>query len=106
MRLPKFFQIPDTFDPDDRRRRQILNIILLFFIAAGLFSVLVTFSYGDPLMEILRDPDGLLVLLSSTSVVVVFMLLLALNRWERGFVGRMVIRHLLDCNYICFRHTK
>ena len=84
MRLPKFFQIPDTFDPDDRRRRQILNIILLFFIAAGLFSVLVTFSYGDPLMEILRDPDGLLVLLSSTSVVVVFMLLLALNRWERA----------------------
>lgn len=83
MKLPKFVQIPDTFDPDDRRRRQILNIILLFFIVAGMFSVIATFSYGDTLLEIIRDPDGFLVLLSSTSVVIVVALLFALNRWER-----------------------
>ena len=84
MKLPKFVQIPDTFDPDDRRRRQILNIILLFFIVAGMFSVIATFSYGDTLLEIIRDPDGFLVLLSSTSVVIVVALLFALNRWERA----------------------
>ena len=74
MKLPGFLQIPDTFDPDDRRRRQIPNIILSFFIVAGLFSVIATFSYGDTLLKIIRDPDGLLVLLSSTSVVIVFAL--------------------------------
>lgn len=84
MKLLKFMQIPDTFDPDDRRRRQILNIILSFFIGAGLLSVVVTFSYGDSFLEIIRDPDGLLVLSSSTSVVVAFTLLFALNRWERA----------------------
>ena len=84
MKLPKLLQIPDTFDPDDRRRRQILNIILSFFIAAGLFSVIATFSYGDPLIEIIQDPDGLRVLLSSTSVVVAFTILLAINRWKRA----------------------
>ena len=84
MKLPEFMRIPDTFDPDDRRRRQILNIILAFFIVAGLFSVIATFSYGDTLLEIIRDPDGFLVLLSSTSVVIVVALLFALNRWERA----------------------
>ena len=84
MKLPEFMQIPDTFDPDDRRRRQILNIILSFFIVAGLLSVIVTLSYGDTLLEVVQDPDGLLVLLSSTSVVIVFALLSILNRWERA----------------------
>jgi len=83
MRLPKFLQIPDIFDPDDRRRRQILSIILLFFLAGGLFSIIATFSYGDPFVEVIRDPDARLVLLSSTSVVVAFGLLFALNRYYR-----------------------
>ena len=59
MRLPKLLGLPDTFDPDDRRRRQILNIILALFIAGGLVSIIATFSYGDSLMEILYDQDGL-----------------------------------------------
>ena len=37
-----------------------------------------------PLMEIIRDEDGSLILLSSVSVVVVFSLLSLLNRWERA----------------------
>ena len=49
MKLPKLLQLPDTFDPDDRRRRQILNIILALFIAGGLISIIATFSYGDPI---------------------------------------------------------
>ena len=42
MRLPKLLGLPDTFDPDDRRRRQILNIILALFIAGGLISIIAT----------------------------------------------------------------
>jgi len=77
-------QLPDTFDPDARRRRQILNIILAFFIAGGLVSIIATFSYGDSLLEILHDQDGFLILLSGVTVVVVFSLLFFLNRWERA----------------------
>ena len=84
MRLPKFLQIPDTFDPDDRRRRQILSIILSFFIAGGLFSIVTTFSYGDPFLDVICDPDASLILLSSASLVVAFGLLFLLNRYHRG----------------------
>jgi signal transduction histidine kinase len=83
MKLSKLMQLPDTFDPDDRRRRQILNIILVFFILGGIFSITATFSYGDSLEEVLRDQDGFLILLSSVAVVVVFSMLFLLNRWER-----------------------
>lgn len=84
MKLPKFLQIPDTFDPDDRRRRQILSVILSFFVVGGLFSILATFSYGDPFLDIIRDPEGSLILLSSVSVVVAFGFLFALNRFHRS----------------------
>ena len=84
MKLPKLLGLPDTFDPDDRRRRQILNIILALFIAGGLVSIIATFSYGDTLTEIIHDQDGLLILLSSVAVVVIFTLLFLLNRWERA----------------------
>ena len=84
MILPKILKIPDAFDPDDRRRRQILSIILSFFIAGGLFSIIATFSYGDPFLEVIHDPDASLVLLSSVSVVVAFGLLFALNRTYRS----------------------
>ena len=83
MNLPSFLQIPNTFDPDDRRRRQILSVILLFFLAGGFFSIIATFSYGDPFLEVIRDPDARLILLSSISVVIAFGLLFALNRYYR-----------------------
>ncbi len=83
MKFPKLLQLPDTFDPDDRRRRQILNLILALFIAGGMVSIIATFSYGDSFTEIIYDQDGLLILLSSVAVVVVFTLLFLLNRWER-----------------------
>jgi len=84
MKLPKLLGLPDTFDPDDRRRRQILNIILALFIAGGLVSIIATFSYGDSFNEIIHDQDGVLILLSSVAVVVIFTLLFLLNRWERA----------------------
>ena len=84
MKFPKLLELPDTFDPDDRRRRQILNFILALFIAGGLVSIIATFSYGDSFNEIIQDQDGVLILLSSVAVVVIFTLLFLLNRWERA----------------------
>ncbi len=84
MKLPKLLGLPDTFDPDDRRRRQILNLILALFIVGGLVSIIATFSYGDSFMEIIHDQEGALILLSSVAVVVIFTLLFLLNRLERA----------------------
>ena len=84
MKFPKLLELPDTFDPDDRRRRQILNFILALFIAGGLVSIIATFSYGDSFNEIIQDQDGVLILLSSVAVVVIFTFLFLLNRWERA----------------------
>jgi signal transduction histidine kinase len=84
MILPNVLQIADSFDPDDRRRRQILSIILLFFIAGGLFSIVATFSCGDPFLDVIRDPEARLVLLSSVSAVAAFGLLFVLNRYHRA----------------------
>ncbi len=97
MKLPKFLQLPDTFEPDDRRRRQILNIILSLFIAGGFFSIIATFSYGDPFMEVIHDPEASLILISSLSVVVVFLVLFAINRWERtgSLAGWLLVLSLI-----------
>ena len=40
--LKKLFQIPDTFAPDDLRRRQILNVLLLFLAGFDLPVILLT----------------------------------------------------------------
>lgn len=102
MKIAKLLQLPDTFDPDDRRRRQILNIILVFFILGGLFSVIATFSYGDTLSEIVSDGEGSLILMSSVSVVVVFAVLFALNRreWAGNLAGWLFVVSLLVIIYI------
>ncbi len=40
--LKNLFRIPDTFDHDDRRRRQVLNILLIIFMLWGLLNYAVT----------------------------------------------------------------
>ena len=102
MRLPKLLGLPDTFDPDDRRRRQILNLILALFIAGGLVSIIATLGYYDSFMEILQDTEGSLILLSSVAVVVVFSLLFLLNRWQRAgaLAGWLFVLSLIVITYI------
>ena len=41
--LKSLFHIPDTFDPDDRRRRQVLNTLLILFIVGDLAAESLTF---------------------------------------------------------------
>ncbi len=51
--LRNIFRIPDTFDPDDRRRRQILNILListLILIIVGIVGTLLIFVDDITLM--------------------------------------------------------
>jgi signal transduction histidine kinase len=46
--LKNLLRIPDTFDPDDRRRRQILNIVLIIFIISGLLTTTITSIFYSP----------------------------------------------------------
>ena len=48
--LKKLLTIPDTFELDDRRRRQILNVLLLFFGVLSIVDIITTVSlskFGD-----------------------------------------------------------
>lgn len=49
--LKKLLTIPDTFEPDDRRRRQILNILLIvFLVMMSMLHVVITIMFysSDP----------------------------------------------------------
>jgi len=36
--LKRLFTLPNTFDPDDRRRRQVLHVLLIFLVAASVIE--------------------------------------------------------------------
>src|SRR5688572_1409977 len=63
--LKKLFSIPNTFEPDDRRRRQVLNILLvvymLFVLGAIILSLLLIYYPFNPLGS--EDSENLLPLL-------------------------------------------
>ncbi len=58
--LKNLFQIPDTFEPDDHRRRQVVNIMLMIFALMGIIMMIVVLTTsgclfcGDPEMETYR----------------------------------------------------
>jgi signal transduction histidine kinase len=81
--LQNLFRIPDTFDPDDRRRRQILNILIVVFIMFSLLGIIViireaccNFDPNEP-MDL-----GFLFLVTIFSLIV-FIVLLFANRSHR-----------------------
>jgi signal transduction histidine kinase len=69
--LKNIFSIPDTFDPDDHRRRQIINLasITIIFIAflIGVLSLLVIYYDLDPNGSIAEE--ALIIPIISTIVV-------------------------------------
>jgi len=89
--LQDLFRIPDTFDPDDRRRRQILNILLIVFMVMILvYFIVVLISYDDLGDQHKGDAIGWGVL----AILISIMLLLAnrspkLPGWVSGaiFIG-------------------
>jgi hypothetical protein len=45
MMLKNLLRLPDTFDPDDQRRRQILNILLICFAVVSLLIFSITLMF-------------------------------------------------------------
>src|SRR5688572_11810260 len=89
--LENLLRIPDTFDPDDRRRRQILNILLIVFTALALLSIIVALF----IIHNRVDPgggDSELVLIPGIFLIVISSALLVTNRsasvpgWLNGVV--------------------
>ena len=84
--LKNLFQIPDTFDPDDRRRRQILNILLIVFAVFVLLTAIVTlfYDYYVPLNVLnFRGPNIWLLTGWEIVSIAIISLLLAWNRSPR-----------------------
>ena len=83
--LKNLLRIPDTFDPDDRRRRQVLNVLLLFGILVALSGILMTLAglacyHCGPLLSEGRDAG----ILSRSILALVFcFILLWANRSPR-----------------------
>ena len=79
--LKNLFTLPDTFDPDDGRRRQVLNILLILLILISLAGLLLTFLIVDFHFESHGNMEGTdLLFIPLTIFVVVLSILLVVNR--------------------------
>jgi signal transduction histidine kinase len=52
--LKQLLAVPDTFDPDDLRRRQVLNMVSIFLMLVGIISLLVA-GWGDDIISELQN---------------------------------------------------
>ncbi len=77
--LKTFFNIPDTFAPEDRRRRLIVNALLIVFMEVALLGIIVTLLVRNLIDKTHAD---LLIEVSVFSIVVMG-ILLAANRSPR-----------------------
>lgn len=93
--LKTFFHIPDTFDSDERRRRIILNALLIVLIVMPLLGVVVAlFSMNRPEERLRAD---ILIQLALTTTIAMFVLLAA-NRSHRvpsWLTGMIVVAFLM-----------
>ncbi len=74
--LKQLLDIPDTFDPDDRRQRQILNFLLIGFIVIATIDAVISLI----LKMVLDDHHAIIVFSLSTGSIIIFIGLLLANR--------------------------
>ena len=76
--------VPDTFDPDDLRRRRVLNNILLFLVFTIVVHGIAEF-WDEDLVLLLEDryPDMVMTFAAGSSSLALAVLLLLLNRSSR-----------------------
>jgi signal transduction histidine kinase len=83
--LGSIFTVPNTFDPDDQRRRQVLNSVLLFLSFVGIFNIIITLWYEEDLVSVIQKKplDFLIFVIPIASAIILFVFLLVLNRSRR-----------------------
>lgn len=101
MKLLRFFQVPNTFDPDDLRMRRILNTILWSLTFISLIALGSVFSYDIPQMtvfELLTYEDARNSAVASLVMLLVCIVLIGLNRSSRvpkNIVGWILVTGLI-----------
>ncbi len=81
--LKRIFIVPNTFDPDDLRRRQIMNTVLIFSIFAFIFQLIADY-WDENLILAIQGKGGYDTLLPAGTIgVVLLTVLLVLNRSSR-----------------------
>jgi signal transduction histidine kinase len=96
--LKKLLTIPDTFEPDDRRRRQILNILIVAYMILVLFGlILIVYETCCNVNPNERMDLRVLLILAISSLIVLSVLLLTnrlprLPGWVSGavFIGFLI----------------
>ncbi len=85
-KLKKLFSVPDTFDPDELRMRQIINIILVAFAIFAFLglSILVPAFGFDSLQTFLSNSGVDYILKSGLTSLLATLALFLLNRWKRA----------------------
>jgi signal transduction histidine kinase len=94
MKIFRRLNVPNTFDPDDLRMRQILNIVLLALAIISFIALITTFTYGETPAELLRDSDSRLIVFGSACMLIICVTLIILNRSTRmpkGVVGWILV---------------
>ncbi|MGC1377797.1 MAG: ATP-binding protein [Anaerolineales bacterium] len=90
-----FFYVPDTFDTDERRRRVILNALLVIFMLMALLTIIVTLLFmGRPVDKPQRD----LLIKISLLTMIAMSILLAANRSPKvpsWLIGIIVVAFLI-----------
>jgi len=87
--LKNLLRVPDTFEPDDRRRRQVLNILLIAFMLGGILAInisLLIIYYHLNLKGNVAEGN---VIVPGISLLVISSLLIAANRSPR-ISGRLI----------------
>jgi signal transduction histidine kinase len=74
--LKNFVTIPNTFDPDDRRRRQILHIILIIFAVVVCIELFITLIF----LQQLETEHASVLMISPIVAIIATSILLIANR--------------------------
>lgn len=90
--LKRIFIVPNTFDPDDLRRRQIMNAILIFLIFAAVFQLVADY-WDENLILTLQNKDDTFLIVgpSGVAIFVVFLVLNRSSRLPRNLIGWIFI---------------
>jgi signal transduction histidine kinase len=96
--LKHLLVVPDTFDPDDLRRRQVLNTVMIFFIVIGIVSLIVIYVDEDVISGLQNEYDAQRSLLLLVGLILFSALLWKLNRlsWmPKDLIGWILVMGIL-----------
>ncbi len=81
--LKRILTIPNTFDPDDLRRRQVLNTVLVLIIVTSSSLLITSFTKKNIISDLQTNADTRIAFAACVSALLLSIVLLLLNRSSR-----------------------